>query len=59
MSLSVFCVLFAELEWRSPGMSCLGGGYLEPAKVLKSSVNWGARWPALARDLYLVSAGMD
>lgn len=58
MGLSVFCVHFAELEWRSPGMSCLGGGYHGPAQVLKSSVNWVARWLALARNLYFVSAGL-
>lgn len=34
-------------------------GYHGPAKVLKSSVNWVARWLALARNLYFVSAGFS
>lgn len=49
---------FAELEWKSPGISCLGRGCHGPAKVLKTSVKWVARWLALGRNLYFVSAGL-
>lgn len=51
------CVLCVILQSRNGEvLGCLA--LMGPARVLKTSVNWVARWLALAGNLYFVSAGL-
>lgn len=51
------CVLCGILQsWNGEVLGCLA--LMGPAKVLKTSMDWVARWLALARNLYFVFAGL-